>query len=538
MDTIHKKASRHQWRYNMSKKLDSVKWITDDKTSTWVQNHPENLDKVKDLLDSTGPGFCLAKFRQVTMHLGTGMTHSCHHPSPHKIPLDEIEKNPAALFNTSVLKQARTEMLNGSKPKECDYCWRVEDLGNHSDRHYKSLEPWALPDHDDIAQLRGDEDLYPAYLEVSFSNACNLQCTYCGPEFSSKWVETLKREGPLKVLEGTNNEQWIQGWQDLDSLTYKNRDFNPYIDAFWKWFPQAYRHLKHYRITGGEPLMSKETFRSMQWFIDNPNQDLEMSINSNFGVPDKLWDKFIDLLTQMRDRRCVKRITIFTSVEGWGKRAEYARPGLNFDLFKKRYEQIVSMGDIRCVIMATYNIFSISTMEKLFEWVYGLKLKYNPVNAIKQIEAETGFQLEDYSLNDRYKNNPSHSIIVGIDTPYLRSPSCLDVQYCSEDLVQDYMIDSLDFISGHIENKTWKNHLGFEQYEIEKFRRIVLHRMYYIKKNDKERENHGDIVLNRAKFYDYVNELDRVHKTNFLEIFPEYENYYNICKLAKEKIIK
>ena len=519
----------------MNKTLKDFKWDTDPNGR--AGNNATNVEKVKDLLNSKGCGFCLAKFKQVTMHLGTGMTHACHHPVPHKIPLKEIEENPAALFNTKHLKTARKQMLNDEKPSECDYCWRVEDNDGISDRFYKSLEPWAITDHDEIAQLTGDENIFPSYLEVSFSNACNLACVYCGPEFSSVWVEKLKKSGPMKVLENTEHETWVQGWQDLETLSYKNREFNPYIDAFWKWFPEAYKHLKHYRITGGEPLMSKETFRSMDWFVENPNKDLDFSINSNFMVPDKLWDKFIKALEDMRDSQCVNRITIYTSVEGWGKRAEYARSGLDFELFKKRYEQIVALGDIRCVIMATYNMLSISSIEQLYEWVLDLKMKYNPINAIKQIESDTGFKIDDYSLTDRYKKNPTHSIIVGIDVPYLRNPECLDIKYCSDDLVDEYMIPSLNYMSSHLENARWKNHMGFETYEIEKFRRIVIDRMYFIKKTEPHRNDDLNVMVNRAKFYDYVHEIDRVNGTNFLEVFPEYENFYYICKEAKDKYI-
>ena len=62
---------------------------------------------MKELLNTTGPGFCLAKWNQVTLHLGTGLTHSCHHPIPNKIPLEEVIKNPHALHNTSYKKKQR-----------------------------------------------------------------------------------------------------------------------------------------------------------------------------------------------------------------------------------------------------------------------------------------------------------------------------------------------------------------------------------------------------------------------------------------------
>ena len=39
-------------------------------------------------------------------------------------------------------------MLQGGRPKECDYCWNVEDSSDSfSDRHLKS-ESWSLPHYD------------------------------------------------------------------------------------------------------------------------------------------------------------------------------------------------------------------------------------------------------------------------------------------------------------------------------------------------------------------------------------------------------
>ena len=77
--------------------------------------------EVKNKLDGVGCGFCLAKWTQVTMHLHNGMTHSCHHPAPHKVPLSEIKNNPTALHNTKYKKEKRRDMLNGEKPEELKF---------------------------------------------------------------------------------------------------------------------------------------------------------------------------------------------------------------------------------------------------------------------------------------------------------------------------------------------------------------------------------------------------------------------------------
>lgn len=520
----------------MKKKLNDIIWLKN--IDGRISNNPENINNTKELLNSTGSGFCLAKFTQVTMHLGTGMTHACHHPSPHHIPLEEIEADPAALFNTSTLKHARKEMLDGKRPNECDYCWRIEDNGGISDRFFKSQEPWALSKHDEIQEGDPYQNYFPSYLEVDFSNVCNFKCTYCGPEFSTTWVDDLKRHGPIKVLENTIHVQWAQGWQkNLDSLAYKNSEHNPYLDAFWKWFPEAYKHLKVYRITGGEPLLSKETFRSMDWFMDNPNKDLEFSINTNLCAPQKLWDKFVEKATTLAHNGCVGKFTVFTSVDGWGKRAEYARTGLDFELFKTRYEELLKIGNIRVTIMCTFNIFSITSIKELFEWQLGLKRKYNNSSQLANWEIDTGFTLNDVgeTFTVRQQKNDDHFTVVGIDIPYLRSPTFLDAQYIDHTLIQQYLIPAINFMASNTATHAWNSHQGFEDYELEKLKRICLQIMGHDKKN----RLHGDSVdtkINRAKFYDFVNEIDRRNNTNFLEVFPEMKDFYELCKRMKIEI--
>ena len=63
-----------------------------------------------NVLNEVSPSFCTAKWKQVTLHLHSGQTHSCHHPVPHKIPLDEIADNPSALHNTKFLAHGSADL--------------------------------------------------------------------------------------------------------------------------------------------------------------------------------------------------------------------------------------------------------------------------------------------------------------------------------------------------------------------------------------------------------------------------------------------
>ena len=99
--------------------------------------------RVKDELNEVGPGMCLAKWTQVTLQLQSGHGHSCHHPTTHKISETEIYRNPSALHNTKYKKGQRQLMLSGTRPKECEFCWQIEDSGSQlSDRAYRSKDVW------------------------------------------------------------------------------------------------------------------------------------------------------------------------------------------------------------------------------------------------------------------------------------------------------------------------------------------------------------------------------------------------------------
>jgi organic radical activating enzyme len=457
---------------------------------------------VKDKLDSVGCGFCLAKWTQVTMHLHNGLTHSCHHPTPHKIPLAEIRNNPSALHNTKHKKYKRKEMLDGKRPSECEYCWKVEDNSkSFSDRVFKSEEPWSQPFLENISNLDWRENYNPKYVEVAFSNACNFKCSYCGPMFSSKWIEEIEKYGAYPTTDSFNGLEQIKA---EDKLPYKHSDENPYVDAFWEWWPDLYRDLHTFRITGGEPLLAKDTWKVLDYIIDHPtpNKNLHLAINSNLGVPDNLIDRFIEKINKLEEENRVSDFVIFTSVDGWGKQAEYGRHGLDFDKFWKNIDKILSKcPTVTIGIMCTYNAFSVLTFDKLIKGVYEYKKKYSSM--------------------DRAWNTA-----VSLDTSFLRYPSHQTVQILPKEFSENVnqsaeLAKSLEEIY-HTSHNEFGVTYGFSEIEITKIKRIYD---WMISEQDE-----NTLKRNRFNFYKFVNEHDKRRGVNFLETFPEYTKFYDSCK--------
>ena len=197
----------------------------------------EGFSKTKELLDKVSPSFCLAKWNQVTVHLSNGTTHSCHHCKAHDIPLIELKDNPSALHNTLEKKRTRKQMLEGERPKECDFCWRVEDLkeeGLYSDRIRKSNDVWNKKDIEELPKLPWDANAPVRYLELDFSNACNFKCMYCSPDYSTTWHKEIKEFGPYN--NGTTSFNSLKARERRPQL---EEESNPYIIAFWKWLPES-----------------------------------------------------------------------------------------------------------------------------------------------------------------------------------------------------------------------------------------------------------------------------------------------------------
>jgi organic radical activating enzyme len=417
------------------------------------------------------------------MHLGTGLVHSCHHPKAHVIPLEELENNPAALFNTSQLKTARKQMLTGEKPSECDYCWRVEDRNSPSDRYFKSLENWALSTHDMVLENGHEIDYYPTYLEVDFSNVCNFNCIYCGPEYSSIWVEDLKRNGPVKVLEHTSKVQWIQGWQDLDSITYKNREHNPYVEAFWKWWPNLKNDLKIFRITGGEPLMTANTFKLLDMLKKDGNPELFLQINTNLGVTTRKVEDFCSRVQELIEKKHVKNIRVFTSLECTGKQAEYIRRGLNYNLFLQNINTVLETIPTAYVsFMTTYNVLTVPYFKDFLQLIVELREKWG----------------------ER----------ILIDIPHLKEPPHWTMNILPKEFGR-YIDSDVEYMR---EN-------GFQDFEIRKMERI---REYFY--NDTHNVTEEYRLNARKDFAKFFPEYDRRSNSNLADTFPEFTEFLEWCK--------
>lgn len=447
--------------------------------------NPEDLKKIKDKLNSIGNGFCMAKWYHVSMHLHTGVNHSCYHPMPHPIPLDEIKKDPSKLHNTDWKKEQRRQMLQGSRPEECSYCWDIEDLEGDqiSDRYLRSSEGWAQPLIDETAKMDGSEDVYPRYLEVNFGFECNLKCSYCASSVSSSWHSEIVKHGDYDLKNPVNKRQY-----SVSDQVWKKEEQNPYIAAFWKWFPEVYPHLHTFRVTGGEPLLSSNVFKSLDYIAENPNPNLEWSVNTNMCIPERNLKRYANRVADLVNNKKIKQVSTFTSVDTWGPQTEYIRFGFDQKKFCKNidtYLQTVPKSTIN--FMITFNFLSMPNFDLLLDKILSLREQYN---------------------TDKIQR-------VNLDTPYLIEPPHLSAQI-TDDRMLERMYQTLEYMKKHVEEN---NPFKFNQTEFRKLERVIK----WIEANRFQRD---ELTINRQDFCRFVDQHDQRRKTDFLHTFPELKDFY------------
>jgi organic radical activating enzyme len=463
----------------------------DEVSTDFKSKFLSDAEVIKERLDTVSPSLCLAKWKQVSLHLTTGHTNSCYHPPLHKIRIEDIQRSASGIHNTEHKKQQRKLMLEGTRPGECSYCWTMEDNGKLSDRHYRSGEPWAAQDFEKIVSAPWDQDAVPSYVEVNFNSACNLKCSYCSPQFSSSWMDEAEREGAFPTATPHNDPAYFSG----DRRPIPNREDNPYVDAFWDWWPTLYPELEHFRMTGGEPMMDKNTYKVFDYVLANHNPKLHLNVTSNFSVEEKLWQKYKVYVKQLCEGERIEHFMQYVSVDAWLDKAEYIRNGLDFKLLWNRVNEFLSEipGRSSITFIVTMNNLSVTSLQELMEGILELRQKYS----------------------NTYQR-------VWFDTPVLRTPTWQSMQLLPESYV-DHLTKVWAWMTPKIETEETR-FKGFKDYELHRLDRDIVWM------RDGKNLNPAYVAQQKADFYRFFSEHDRRRGTDFLKTFPEMTAWWKECE--------
>lgn len=405
------------------------------------------------------------------MHFGMGENHSCYHPPIHRWNPMDVVKRPSALHNTQHKIKQREMMLSGERPAECNYCFNIEDIDPYaiSDRRRFTNEVWAKERWSEILTAPATQHINPSYLEISFANTCNFACSYCSPGQSSTWEHEIRRYGSYPVADPTVHQDKLHDMIAEDS--------NLYIDAFWKWLPEAYKDLKYLRITGGEPLATKNFTKLLDFIAKNHNPNLTLVINSNLCVPEKNLELFFTKARTLLDAKTIKGIEVYTSMDTWGEQAEYIRDGLDIARWKSTVLRVSNEFHVPIRIMVTFGLLSIFNFKSFVDEVVSMR---------------------------------EQGVDIMFNCSRLVDPKQFDLRILP-DWCDAYFQDTNEYIRKNnrmasIELETWAMVYNFWQ-------------------SRKQTMSDEEKVWRTQEFFKFTNEYDQRRKKNFYQVFKELERW-------------
>jgi hypothetical protein len=333
---------------------------------------------------------CQSKWTWSTIYLNQLSTASCHRVTPVPFSLEEFDN----FHNIPKKLEDRRLMLKGEWPTGgCEYCRVIEDAGGHSDRHHnleiRNLTPPELEQDPTAIQIS------PRIVEIFAQNTCNLSCTYCNSNLSSKIEHENKKFGEF-------NHKGVH-----ISVTAVPQTSKEYFNKFINWLDGNLQTLVRLHLLGGETFIQHDLINAVLDILERrPNPNLEFCIFSNMNVPDKYWELYTTRIKDLQERGHIKYFDLTASIDCWGPEAEYARSGLDLSKFEQRLAWASKQGNwLRLNINQTVTVLTMLTMPELIK-------KIDQYSQHKHI----GHYFQFYTGNQMFQHPKTYAYSMWADT--------------------------------------------------------------------------------------------------------------------------
>lgn len=306
--------------------------------------------------------FCALPFIHVLFWFGTIVRPCCRLnlnivKSGHILSLDNIDE----VFKGPVFEKIRTKMLKGELIDGCEQCYSEERNGITSMRQKSNRNLAFLMNRNYKPSIK--------FLEIGFSNYCNLRCRMC--------------DFPL-------NSYWDKNGINLVSHLYnrQRKDF--------KFDCSSLRDLRFVKIAMGEPTLHREFSHFLLGLIESGiDKNCEIELYTNATHFPNLEAK--NSLTKF------KKVRVCLSIDGYGRKNEYIRyPSKwnNIEMVTKEWFKLsLTNPNVNIMLFPTVSIYNVIYLEELIDW---------------WIEKVKNFGLKNTKFFLNYVFKPEHFSIINL----------------------------------------------------------------------------------------------------------------------------
>lgn len=263
-------------------------------------------------------------------------------------------ENLLSMMNSEDYKKLRLDMLNDRPNPICNRCYDVEKMGTWSLRQSHNTVRGSK-NIDLIKDTNEDgsiDEFKLQYMDIRWSNICNMKCRSCGPEFSSlhakEYVDKKWSKEQLKI------------YFNMDDIVVScNSD-----DKFYEKLEPYLGDVEEVYFAGGESLITPEHYKLLDYWIKAEKTDIDLTYTTNFSVFKYKDKNVIDYWKQFNS------VQIFASLDAKDTLAEYLRSGTEWQDIEANIEMIKEkVPHVQFYLTPTISIWNVHQFPDFFEYM-------------------------------------------------------------------------------------------------------------------------------------------------------------------------
>lgn len=269
---------------------------------------------------------CKAPWINLMRRNKRGFSPCCHIPQR---DFDSFEEYRDSEWLTSI----KEKLSLNDWPQDCSHCQYREKSGLRSTRERYQSTP----------ESHTVNDGFPSYVDLRYSNICNLKCRICGPSSSHLLAKEFgQNEIEMKPFFGFSPKEK----ESISNFNFKNKV------------------IERLELKGGEPMVDTTMLEFVSQLIDN-NEIRQITMTTNATVYNQ---KLLKILEQAGN------ICLTLSIDGVNDTYEYIRTGAIWKTTKQNVERLLTekVADHYTfhVVLTPYLAFDI---QALLDWLMHLE---------------------------------------------------------------------------------------------------------------------------------------------------------------------
>jgi molybdenum cofactor biosynthesis enzyme MoaA len=244
-------------------------------------------------------------------------------------------------YNSDEFKTLRLGMLRNEIPMKCYSCNNGEKTGGYSLRkhkndsfrkYYKTIEEITNKETGELSKLFiKDTDIRP-------SNLCNFKCQMCSSTCSIGHAKAQGKET-----------------KDYEDLILSH--INPLLNG-----------IDVYHFAGGEPFLMESTYKIMDHYIKNNNNNVQIGFSTNLSTIFRNGVYITEYLKKF------KHVVLNVSIDGYGKICEEQRVGCKWEnLISNLLKVRIECPNIRINSHTVVTVINCEWIPEFMEWLLNFK---------------------------------------------------------------------------------------------------------------------------------------------------------------------